>query len=54
MILKKKLEEILKDFYDSEPKDFEININKFADDIIGLFVDSINRSEFKRDDQLCG
>ena len=54
MILKKKLEEILKEFYDSDPKDFKANTGKFADDIIKLFVDSINRSEVKRDNQLCG
>ena len=54
MILKKRLKEILKEFYDSEPKDFEINIDKVEDEIIKLFVNSINDMEFKRDNQLCG
>ena len=54
MILKKKLEEILKEFYDSEPKNFEANTDKFSDEIIKLFIESINNSEFKRDNILCG
>ena len=49
MILKKKLKEILKEFYDSKLEDFEININKAEDKIIKLFVDSINKNEFKRE-----
>lgn len=53
MILKKKLKEILKEFYDSNPKDFEANINKIEDEIIKLFIDSINNSEFKGDRILC-
>lgn len=54
MIIKKKLKEILRKFYDSEPKDFDLNIENAANDIIKLFIDSINNMEFKRDSQLCG
>ena len=54
MILKKKLEEILKEFYDSKLEDFEININKAEDIIIKLFVDSINKNEFKQENIACG
>lgn len=48
MILKKKLKEILKEFYDSKLEDFEININKAENEIINLFVDSIKESKFPR------
>ena len=54
MILKKKLKEILREFYNSESKDFEANIDKIENEIIKLFIDSINNMEFKRDIQLCG
>ena len=48
MILKERLREILKGFYDSEPKDFEVNIDKIENEIISLFVDSIKESKFPR------
>lgn len=48
MILKKKLEKILSEFYDESPE--VLNIPATADEIIALFVDSIRGLEFKIND----
>ena len=48
MMLNKDLDKALKEFYSSDSKDLKINIEKFSNKIIELFVDSINKNEFKR------
>lgn len=49
MILNEKLQNLLKEFYSSDSKYFISNIEIFSNKIIKLFVDSINKNEFKRD-----
>lgn len=48
-MLNKDLDKLLKEFYSSDSKDLKINIEKFSNKIIELFVDSINKNEFKRE-----